>query len=532
MGQAGAAQQGLEEVRKRIEDRVGKVPVTGRYHKFPRKIEDDYVLAKEVLGSGYSGSIILARDRQSQSRYAVKRFNLANMSQGSRTELVTECEILLSLDHPHIVRLVDVYETPEQLSLVMECMDGGELFQRIKSKKRFSEEESAQTAFQMLLAVNYMHNQNIVHRDLKLENFMYESKASNHLKLIDFGFSKICKPNAEMTESLGTVAYCAPEVFKRNYTLQCDLWSLGVIVFILLSGYMPFAGEEIDMMRLIKKGKYKMKQDKWDKVSEEAFKFTRELLQVDPQRRLTAEQALQHDWIQKYNSIQTRQEHIDATIVEGLTKFARMSSFRRACMSVVGWCVSGEVEAKARDVFLELDQNHDGTISPREFKKALQDMHVADDAIDTAFAALDVNHTNEIDYAEFLSAMAMVPSCIELNDVILQQTFRRFDTDSSGYITEANLQEVLGDKFEGKKVSKLLIESGTTNNGAISFREFIQYMGNESPKKRRPSQRMPIAVDPDPISPDDISIDKSSSLAKAMRTSNPEQPPCAPCSIQ
>merc|ERR1719491_52833 len=132
-------------------------------------------------------------------------------------------------------------------------------------------------------------------------------------------------------------------------------------------------------------------------------------------------------------------------------------------------------------------------------------MHVADDAIDIAFKALDVNHTNEIDYAEFLSAMAMVPSCIELNDVILQQTFRRFDTDSSGYITEANLQEVLGDKFEGKKVSKLLIESGTTNNGAISFREFIHYMGNESPKKRK---SMPILVDPDPTSPDDISIDK------------------------
>merc|ERR1712110_1227643 len=152
----------------------------------------------------------------------------------------------------------------------MECMEGGELFERVIEKKKFTESDAANAVHQMLLALNYIHQKNIVHRDLKLENFLYEKKGGDHLKLIDFGFSHVWEPNTKMATSCGTLAYMAPEVLTKSYTSQCDLWSLGVITFILLAGYMPFSGSESYQVSCIKAGKYTWRKDQWKNVSETA----------------------------------------------------------------------------------------------------------------------------------------------------------------------------------------------------------------------------------------------------------------------
>merc|ERR1712048_298793 len=183
-------------------------------------------------------------------------------------------------DHPHVARLVDVYESSDRLSLVMECMEGGELFDRVSERKVFSETDASHATWQMLLAVNYIHSKNVVHRDLKLENFLYESKNTDHLKLIDFGFSKIWEKNTKMELSCGTLSYVAPEVLKKSYTSQCDMWSLGVIVFILLVGYMPFSGDDEVQFAHIKAGRYKKKPERWNSISEVAKDFTFKLLLV------------------------------------------------------------------------------------------------------------------------------------------------------------------------------------------------------------------------------------------------------------
>merc|ERR550532_771216 len=150
----------------------------------------------------------------------------------------------------------------------MECMEGGELYDRIIEKKIFKENSAADAVRQMLLAVNFLHNRNFVHRDLKPENFLYEKKDSDHMKLIDFGLSKVLATNDKERDVVGTLNYVAPEVLKGSYGKECDVWSLGVITFVLLSGYPPFVGQnEEQTMANILRGNYTLYPERWNSVS-------------------------------------------------------------------------------------------------------------------------------------------------------------------------------------------------------------------------------------------------------------------------
>jgi len=459
-----------------LEARVGRIPLSGRYHKAPKKLEDDYDVCDQVLGSGYSGAVRLATRRGdspgSQKKYAVKAFKLSSVAADKRGQLESEVAIYLCMDHPHITRLFDVYDTNDNLDLVMECMEGGELFDRVIELRTFSEADAADAVYQMLLALNYIHSHGIVHRDLKLENFLYESKESSHLKLIDFGFSKVWDPNIKMHMSCGTLSYVAPEVLKKSYTSQCDLWSLGVIAFILLVGYMPFSGSEDQQTKDIAEGKFKMKQERWAVVTSQARSFVTSLLQVNPEKRLTAQTALQHKWISQRHKNKKDCE-VDSCVVEALRSFGRASKFRRCCMEMMAWSLSNEERAKVRQYFISMDKDRNGTITLNELKAALEDkFHVPDEEARAIFSALDSNSDEEIHYSDFLAAM--VSTRIKLHDGLLQHTFRRFDTDNSGYITKENLQEILGDSCDD--VDKLVAEADMLKDGRISYPEFVAYL--------------------------------------------------------
>ncbi|CAE8632647.1 unnamed protein product, partial [Polarella glacialis] len=483
MGQKNAApkritteDRGLQAVRSRTQERMGNVSVSGRYHRLPKRMEDDYVILKSVLGTGYNGEVLMAECKHTKGKFAVKGFKLHGVSKDKMQDLETEAEIFLSMDHPHVARLVDVYESDSQLQLVMECMTGGELFERVSEKKRFNEKDAAEAAYQMLLAVNYLHSHNIVHRDIKLENFLYEAKESDQLKMIDFGFSKVWAPNTTMANSCGTLAYVAPEVLDGSYTSQCDIWSLGVVVFILLFGYMPFGGSEAKQIHDIHNGKYGYKKVYWDRVSAVAQDFVRKMLVVDQSKRLTAAQALEHEWLM------TREHHstaVDQAVVDALCNFGKASTFRRACLGVMAWSLSSEERQAVREAFLELDSNHTGAITLQEFKQALEDtFHINCTEVEKAFQALDVSHHDEIHYTEFLAAM--VSSRIALHDDLLKDTFRRFDVDNSGFITPDNLREVLGETMEGCAVEQLMEEADFKHDGRISYEEWIVYLRGSS----------------------------------------------------
>jgi calcium-dependent protein kinase len=471
MGNKGSA---FTKTQERVEAKAGKIPLSARYHRDPRKIEDDYDIQSKVLGSGYNGVVRLATSKTNADlKFAVKAFKLSNVVNEKRQQLEAEVEIFLTLDHPHVTRLFDVYEAADHLFLVMECMEGGELFDRIHECKRFAERDAADAVWQMLLALNYIHSHGIVHRDLKLENFLYDKKDSNHLKLIDFGFSKAWDPNIKMHVSCGTLSYVAPEVLEKSYTSQCDLWSLGVIAFILLAGYMPFSGSEQVQTSNISQGKYNMRPEKWSKVSQPAKHFVQSLLQVNPEKRLTAQAALEHQFIAKRSTEGSAE--VDTSVVDALRQFGQASKFRRCCMEMMAWSLSNEERAKVRQYFVSMDNNKQGTITLVELKKVLTEkFSVPSEETEAIFNALDSNNDEEIHYSDFLAAM--VSTRIALHDDLLKAAFKKFDTDNSGYITVENLREVLGDQFEGQEVEKLLAEADQLHDNRISYPEFVSYL--------------------------------------------------------
>jgi len=275
-----------------------------RFHRSPRKLEHDYIESSESLGSGCSGHVKLCslNSDSAELKFAVKR--VRPNSTMTQEMIRAEVQNHLRADCPHIVRLLDVYESREHVALVMECLEGGDLKKRLK-QKRFSEEDAIVALQQILSSLDYLHGLGIVHCDVKLENFVYDKEGSDQLKLIDFGFSQAWHAGSEQTldDPLGTLPFTAPELLQGSYTSQCDLWSVGVVAFMLLSGLTPFPQTgSIDMQkRDICTGSIAPKMSKqaarWSTMSNEAKSFIRSLLEADPSKRLTAKEALEHTWL-------------------------------------------------------------------------------------------------------------------------------------------------------------------------------------------------------------------------------------------
>lgn len=463
----------LEEVRVGAEAKLGRIPISGRFHCLPRKLEDDYIVEEKALGTGFNGAVLLATSSVTGAKFAVKSVKLHGVSAEKKRDLATEAEIFLSMDHPHVARLHDVYESADGLSLVMELLQGGELFDRVSQRKVFTEKDAADASWQMLLAVNYLHSCGVVHRDLKLENFLYERKDTDFLKLIDFGFSKVWEKNTKMELSCGTLSYVAPEVLAKSYTSQCDLWSLGVIVFILLVGYMPFEGHSAKLqIAAIRSGKFLKLQDRWQRVSKPAFDFVSKLLVVDPEARLDAKRALEHPWIAERKRSAESRTSVDGAVAEALLSFGRQSQFRRSCMQLMAWSLNAEERGQVRQAFMELDRNHTGTIKLWQLKEVLEDnFHIPEDATAEAIKALDSNGDDELNYFEFLAAM--ISRRIALHDDLLLSTFRRFDVESSGFITGEDLKQILGPEVN---VQEIMSEVDQNADDKISCEEFVAYL--------------------------------------------------------
>jgi len=218
---------------------------TGRYHLPPKMLEDDYDLQPDVLGRGASGKVYLARERATGKRCAVKSLQFKNVPEAVRQDVKREAEVFLGMDHPRIARLMDVYESENQLRLVMECMEGGELFDRVVDLGHFSEKDAADAVWQILLALNYIHSHGVVHRDVKPENCFFRT-AGGDLLLGDFGISCALDERSFAKTCVGSPLYMSPEIVNQDkYSFATDVWSLGVMLYEATMLAPPFKGNNI-----------------------------------------------------------------------------------------------------------------------------------------------------------------------------------------------------------------------------------------------------------------------------------------------
>lgn len=456
------------------EVRVGKIAVAGRLHQLPRRFEDDYQVTGEVLGKGFHGEVCTAVSKLTGAVFALKRLRLDGMSSELRMRMQVEVELLLCTDHPHLVKLYDVYISPEYLHLVMERL-GDEVVDRLQKRRKFGERQAAGALRQMFLAVAYLHGQGIAHRDLKLENFLFEDSSSGEedgtLKLIDLGFAEFCRPGEELSLGCGSRGYIAPEVMQGAYTVQCDIWSLGVIAYTLLIGQMPFASSRAAMARSVAKGSQCIFEgEAWELVSPAALDLVTKLLVVDPRARLTAEQALRHPWITEHAPAGLRFPLSRHTLSRALLGFAKLSPFLRACRSIAAMSLTRAEHSVVRDAFDELRFSDSGVIELRELRFTLEGGgHLASEEVDMVIAAFGASHTGNVSYSDV--AAAVCGSAFALTDDHLVDTFRRLDRHGNGFVSTYDVVGVFGESF-----LEALTEVPSVESGMISYAELSSFV--------------------------------------------------------
>lgn len=262
---------------------------------------DELYRLKGVLGVGAFSTVREGFHRSnSEQSFAIKCINRGKLSKEDETALLDEVGILMKLRHIHIIRLYDFFTEPSMYYLVMERMCGGELFDRIVAKAYYNEKEARDTCKIVLEAVSYCHDERIAHRDLKPENLLLLSEDDDStVKIADFGFAKkVDEPNS-LTTQCGTPGYVAPEILEGTpYDERADMWSVGVILYILLGGYPPFIEPtQRDLFRKIRRGDYEFHEEYWGTVSSDAKDLISSLLMVDVEKRFTAKDALKNQWI-------------------------------------------------------------------------------------------------------------------------------------------------------------------------------------------------------------------------------------------
>ncbi|ESN90587.1 hypothetical protein HELRODRAFT_108666 [Helobdella robusta] len=273
-------------------------------------LSDDYKVLSKVLGLGINGKVVECISRSSGQVYALK---VLKDSPKARREVELHCR---ASGCEYIVNIIDVYENTisgqKCLLLVMECMSGGELFNRIQehSDSPFTEREAADIVYQICMALDFLHSNDIAHRDLKPENLLYTShKPDAKLKLTDFGFAKVTNAHKSLQTPCYTPYYVAPEVLgPEKYDKSCDMWSLGVITYILICGYPPFYsdhGQPISpgMKKRIRNGKYEFPKEEWSRVSKDAKDLIKGLLITEPDKRLTIKEVMHHNWVAQHTLV-------------------------------------------------------------------------------------------------------------------------------------------------------------------------------------------------------------------------------------
>jgi len=453
--------------------------------------EEDYKKLN-FLGEGSFASVYKVQNKFTDVICAMKVINKTfSCTIEDENEILNEINILRTMDHPGILKIFEFYSSKQNYSIVTELCPGGELFQQIIDKGPFTEKYSAYVMYQIFSAVNYCHKMHIVHRDLKPENILIVGKDREGLptiKICDFGTSKMFEKGAVQRKLVGSSYYIAPEVLKKHYNEKCDVWSCGVIMYILLSARPPFGGEDDnEIMERVSTGKYDLESPPFNKLSKNSLDLIKRLLTMDPDQRISAEQALNHPWFKEFKSqeIYNRINDNDTmkTLVENLKKYKRTSIIQETALAyLVHHFPQIKDVVNSCKLFNQIDKSGDGKITKAELLRGLSERYKSDTLeadVEEIYKNLDMDNNGYIGYEEFVRAAVSKEYFVK--DNVLRFAFRYFDKDGSGEITFDEIEALFSQSISDKtKVHETLVniikEVDKNNDGKINFDEFSKVM--------------------------------------------------------
>ena len=515
----------------------------------------------KALGHGSFGHVFKVVHKVTGNIRSIKVIPKNNLKPGfTKDEIIQEINILKSLDHPHIIKMFEFYVDENNYYLVNEFCSEGDLGEKLVKIKFFTENVTKLLMFQIFNAVWYLHSNNVIHGDLKVENIMVDSlledeKIINHskherkksfatvikddskeidlwlnkektlfneipnnsfnlirksltnnnkiekkkylnlrmdkveiknfeLKLIDFGCSKMFttyKKNFE--DTIGTLVYCSPEVLLNNYNEKCDLWSCGIILYLLLTGKFPFYGKtENEIIEKILNQKIEFNEEIFDKISPEAKDLIQKCLIHDKNKRISASEALKHPFFANIDLNNIYHEKIDLKeVLSSLKYFSKHSKFYQVVLAFLSHNYAEKTQLdKLKKIFYKIDTNLDGKLSKEELMNAykIAGIKINKNQLDKIINSMDYDNNGYIEYEEFIRATISKENLF--TDINLKTAFELFDLDKNGSISLNEIKEVLGIKKndDDKVIQELMNEVQRTGNQEITFSQFKESMLN------------------------------------------------------
>ncbi|KAI3804074.1 hypothetical protein L1987_32244 [Smallanthus sonchifolius] len=441
-------------------------------------IRDLYTLGQK-LGQGQFGTTYLCTENSTGVNLACKSISKRKLISKEDVEDVRrEIQIMHHLTgHKNIVTIKGAYEDPLYVHIVMELCNGGELFDRIIQRGQYSERKAAELTKTIVGVVEACHSLGVMHRDLKPENFLLVNKDDDFsLKAIDFGLSIFFKPGQIFTDVVGSPYYVAPEVLLKHYGPEADVWTAGVILYILLSGVPPFWAEtQQGIFDAVLKAHIDFESDPWPLISDSGKDLIQKMLCSHPAKRLTAHQVLCHPWICENGVAPDRA--LDPAVLSRLKQFSAMNKLKKMALRVIAESLSEEEIAGLREMFKAMDTDNSGAITFDELKAGLKRFGstLKDTEIRDLMDAADVDNSGTIDYGEFVAATMHLNKLDREEHLVA--AFRYFDKDGSGYITVDELQQACTDhNTTDFLVEDIIMEVDQDNDGRIDYGEFVAMM--------------------------------------------------------
>ena len=452
----------------------------------------DYNTIK-TLGEGSFGKVDLVSHKITGAIRAMKIIEKQNsLIESNEDDVLNEINVLKKIDLPSIIKIFEFYVDDKNYYLITEYCSGGELYELINDCK-FSELQVAYVMYQLFIALNYCHKMKIIHRDLKPENILLTKNEDNFLriKVCDFGTSQIFKKGEVQKDIVGSLFYMAPEVIQQKYNFKCDLWSCGVIMYILLTNRLPFSGENDD--EIISNILYSDYNTYYLKdFSENTKDLLSKLLERDLNKRINAETALNHKFFEEFKAKEKFNEIADANkiskFIHNLKNYKRKSILQETTIAyLVHNCTDLDDVEDANNLFDKIDVSGKGKISLDDLYIGLaclnKDENLKQDDFVEIFANLDTDKDNYLGYEDFVRG-AIDKNCL-LDDKILKFSFKYFDKDNNGEITIDEISVIFKEhlKTKGKErineeLKNILSEVDEDGNGKITYDKFCKLMKN------------------------------------------------------